>query len=185
MQCYCRIYANPRRVANYSPDLVFATAINEGAIAMKRALAASILSLSFLGGAQAATDTTTFKVLLVIRDSCTISTTAAVDVDFGTLDRTTVISNHDASGQLTVKCTPFTNYAIGLNLGANPFRSVRAVPRRRPKRRVGQCRGILADGHRHGRGRECTCVRSGDRHQLRARCLPRHDYGHGDLLTRS
>jgi spore coat protein U-like protein len=114
-------------VANYSPDLVFATAINEGAIAMKRALAASTVSLSFLGGAQAATDTTTFKVLLVIRDSCTISTTAAVDVDFGTLDRTTVISNHDASGQLTVKCTPFTNYAIGLNLGANPSGVVRRM----------------------------------------------------------
>lgn len=71
------------------------------------------------GGTQAATDSTTFKVKIVIKESCTISTTAPTDVDFGTVTRDSATANYDAAGKLNVNCSDGTPYAIGLTGGAN------------------------------------------------------------------
>lgn len=69
--------------------------------------------------AHAATDSTTFKVQIVIKESCTISTVAPTDVNFGTVARTSTTSNYDAAGQLNVNCSDGTPYAIGLTGGVN------------------------------------------------------------------
>ena len=66
--------------------------------------------------AQAATDTTTFNVKIVITESCDIHTTAATDVDFGTHARSTT-AQQTATGTLTVNCTDGTPYNIGLDNG--------------------------------------------------------------------
>ena len=68
--------------------------------------------------AQAATDTTTFNVKIVITESCDIHTTAATDVDFGTHARSTT-AQQTATGTLTVNCTDGTPYNIGLDNGSN------------------------------------------------------------------
>ena len=68
--------------------------------------------------AQAATDTTTFNVKIVITESCDIHTTAATDVDFGSHARSTT-AQQAATGTLTVNCTDGTPYNIGLDNGSN------------------------------------------------------------------
>ena len=70
-------------------------------------------------GAQAATNTTTFLVKLVITESCTISTPAATDVDFGSQVRATAAVNVNVTGTLNVNCSAGTSYTVGLNGGTN------------------------------------------------------------------
>lgn len=83
--------------------------------------------LGAVGAAQAAgTDTTTFKVKLVITESCTISTTAPTDVDFGSQGRVTTAVAFDAAGALNVNCSAGTPYTIGLNGGVNSLGTANA-----------------------------------------------------------
>lgn len=77
-----------------------------------------LLSLSLLAaGIAQADETTTFDVTLTITESCDISTTAAVDVDFGTEVRSS--GNDAATGTLNVNCSEGTPYQIGLSNGDN------------------------------------------------------------------
>ena len=71
----------------------------------------------FAVAASAGTDTTTFQVKITITESCDIHTTAATDVDFGSVARSATASQ--ATGALNVNCTNGTAYSIGLNNGAN------------------------------------------------------------------
>lgn len=85
----------------------------------KHVLLASAFA-AFFGTAQiagAATDTTNFNVKIIITNTCDIHTTAATNVDFGTVASTA--TNVDAAGQLNVTCTPLAAYTIGLNNGQN------------------------------------------------------------------
>lgn len=76
------------------------------------------LATCFAGSAFAAgSDTTTFNVKLTITSTCDIHTTAASDVDFGTVSSTAV--NVDADGALNINCTPLTAYTIALDNGQN------------------------------------------------------------------
>ena len=83
----------------------------------KLALIATAFAAAFAGTANAATDTTTFNVKIVVTNTCDIHTTAATDVDFGTVASTA--TNVDSAGQLNVTCTPLAAYTIGLNNGQN------------------------------------------------------------------
>lgn len=74
--------------------------------------------LSFPVHAQ--TDTTTFRVLIEIIESCTISDITATDVDFGTYTRNEA-TDVDAQGTLNVNCPVGTDYTIGLDAGLNPL----------------------------------------------------------------
>lgn len=85
---------------------------------LKTSLAALALLAAAAGGAQAAEDTATFQVRIVITESCTISTTAPTDVDFLTRVRATA-APVDAQGTLTVNCSQGTPYQIGLSGGTN------------------------------------------------------------------
>lgn len=85
---------------------------------LKTGLVAGAVAGAF-GAAHAATDTTTFKVKLVITESCTISTPAATDVDFGSQVRATTAVNLNVTGTLNVNCSAGTSYTIGLNGGIN------------------------------------------------------------------
>ncbi len=67
----------------------------------------------------ATTDTTTFKVKLVITESCTISAVTPTDVNFGTVARTAAPVTNGVTGQLSVNCSAGTPYTIGLNGGLN------------------------------------------------------------------
>jgi spore coat protein U-like protein len=67
--------------------------------------------------ARAATDATSFNVKIIITNTCDIHTTAATDVDFGTVASTA--TNTDAAGQLNVTCTPLAAYTIALGNGQN------------------------------------------------------------------
>ncbi|MBA8882770.1 Csu type fimbrial protein [Dokdonella fugitiva] len=75
------------------------------------------LATCFAGSAFAATDSTTFNVKLTITSTCDIHTTAATDVNFGTVSSTAV--NVDADGALNINCTPQTAYTIALDNGQN------------------------------------------------------------------
>lgn len=88
-------------------------------IMRRLARAALAASLAVAAAGHAATDSTTFKVKIVITESCSISTTAPSDVVFGTVARTSTTSNYDAAGALNVNCSAGTPYAIGLTGGAN------------------------------------------------------------------
>lgn len=97
--------------------------------AFNRISRAAVLSLAALAGtglAQAATDSTTFKVKLTVTESCFISATAPTDVDFGTQARTASAVTLDAAGALNVNCTSGTPYTIGLNGGVNTTGTVAA-----------------------------------------------------------
>lgn len=76
------------------------------------ALAASASALS----AQAA-ETTTFDVTITITATCDIEAAAATDVNFGSV--TSLATNVDNNGSLTVNCTPGTAYNIALDNGQN------------------------------------------------------------------
>lgn len=78
---------------------------------------AGAVALAVASAAYAATDTTAFKVQILITESCTISTVAATDVNFGTNPRQSGASNIIATGQLSVNCSEGTPYAIGLTGG--------------------------------------------------------------------
>lgn len=73
----------------------------------------TVLALvGFASAAQAATDTDTFAVTISIDGTCTI---AATDIAFGnTAEGST---NVDANGTITVNCTTYTPYQIGLDNG--------------------------------------------------------------------
>lgn len=79
---------------------------------------ACALSLAMTGGAHAAEDTATFKVQIVIQESCTISATAPTDIDFLSHTRSTG-APVTATGTLTVNCSAGTPYSIGLSGGAH------------------------------------------------------------------
>jgi len=82
------------------------------------ALAASALSLAvWAPHASAATDTTSFNVLITITNACDIHTTAPTNVDFGSQPSTA--TNVDNQGALNVNCTPNAAYSIGLDNGLN------------------------------------------------------------------
>jgi spore coat protein U-like protein len=81
------------------------------------AAAAVIVAFGLFDSANAATDTTTFNVKVIITSTCDIHTTTATDVNFGTVASTA--TNVDAAGQLNVICTPLAAYSIGLNNGQN------------------------------------------------------------------
>ena len=83
----------------------------------KNILLAAILAALGTQSAVAATDTTTFNVKIIVTNTCDIHTTAATDVDFGTVSSTA--TNVDAAGQLNVTCTPLAAYTIALNNGQN------------------------------------------------------------------
>ena len=68
------------------------------------------------GSVQAAETAATFKVRMVVEESCTIGTTGASDIDFLTHTRSTG-EPVSATGTLTVKCSAGTPYAIGLSSG--------------------------------------------------------------------
>lgn len=76
------------------------------------ALAASATTIS----AQAA-ETTNFDVTITITATCDIEAAAATDVNFGSV--TSLATNVDNNGSLTVNCTPGTAYNIALNNGQN------------------------------------------------------------------
>lgn len=78
-------------------------------LALAIALAAGV-------AANAQADTTTFDVKITITESCTISDTAATDVEFGT-HASSAAANIDAQGTLVVNCTPNTDYDIALDNG--------------------------------------------------------------------
>lgn len=86
---------------------------------LKSTLAATAIAVALAASpaASAANDTTTFNVKLTITSSCTIDTTAADDVDFGSHASTE--ANLVADGQLNVNCTPGTSYTIALDDGQN------------------------------------------------------------------
>lgn len=81
------------------------------------AIAVALAASPAASAASAANDTTTFNVKLTITSSCTIDTTAADDVDFGSHASTE--ANLVADGQLNVNCTPGTSYTIALDDGQN------------------------------------------------------------------
>ena len=90
---------------------------NKKSLFSRALIAAAVLGAC--AGAQAATDTTTFKVKLTITESCTISTPAATDVDFGSQVRATAAVNLNVSGKLNINCSAGTPYTVGLNGGIN------------------------------------------------------------------
>lgn len=83
----------------------------------KNILLAAVLAALGAQSAVAATDTTTFNVKIIVTNTCDIHTTAATDVDFGTVS--SAATNVDAAGQLNVTCTPLAAYTIGLDNGQN------------------------------------------------------------------
>ena len=87
----------------------------------------------FSGAAQAATDTTTFQVKIVITESCDVHTVSATDIDFGTQSRATASSSSpiDREGALQMKCTEGTAYQIAMNAGANPSSETVSAENRR------------------------------------------------------
>lgn len=76
-----------------------------------------IAAVCSAGSAVAATDTSTFQVLLTLTATCDVHTTAPTDMDFGTaglLD--TAI---DQTSTITVLCSDGTAYDVGIDAGAN------------------------------------------------------------------
>ena len=88
-------------------------------LGMARAALLSVAAVAAMGAAQAATDTTTFKVKLTVTESCLTGATLPTDVSFANQARTAAALTLDAAGQLNVNCTVGTAYNIGLNGGLN------------------------------------------------------------------
>ena len=90
-------------------------------LGLARAAMLSVAAVAAMGAAQAqaATDTTTFKVKLTVTESCLIGATLPTDVSFANQARTAAALTLDAAGQLNVNCTVGTAYNIGLNGGLN------------------------------------------------------------------
>ncbi|WP_167772975.1 Csu type fimbrial protein [Ramlibacter humi] len=87
---------------------------------MKKAIVSALSLLTVAAAVAAGTDSTQFKVLLKITESCTISAKAPTDVDFGSQARITGTStNYDAAGKLIVNCSDGTPWSIGLDGGVN------------------------------------------------------------------
>lgn len=89
-----------------------------------RSSALALAAFAAMGGAHAATATTTFKAKIVITESCSFTATPAVDVDFGTQARATTAVTVDNAGSVTVNCTPGTSYTLGLNGGLNTIGTI-------------------------------------------------------------
>lgn len=89
-------------------------------------LSLALAGMTGAGMAQAATDSTTFKVKLTVTESCVIGATAPTDVTFANQARTTAAISLDATGTLNVNCTNGTAYTIGLNGGINTTGTIAA-----------------------------------------------------------
>lgn len=70
---------------------------------------------AMMGAHAAGSDSTTFQVKITITETCTISTTAPTDVDFGSNVRSATVAQ--ATGVLNVNCSNGTPYKIGLGSG--------------------------------------------------------------------
>ena len=81
-----------------------------------RLLAVALVASAAAIPAQAA-ETTMFDVTITITATCDIEAAAATDVNFGTV--TSLVTNRDSNGSLTVNCTPGTSYNIALDAGQN------------------------------------------------------------------
>lgn len=81
--------------------------------------------MASIGLASASTDTTTFNVKVTITSTCDIHTTAATDVNFGTVSSTG--TSIDQAGSLTANCTPGTTYTIALDNGVNALAGQRRM----------------------------------------------------------
>lgn len=90
---------------------------------IKSTLLAIAVAAGTIGGAHAAEDSASFQVRIVIQESCTISTTAPTDIDFGTHVRSTG-APATRTGTITVNCSAGTPYTIGLDGGANSLGSL-------------------------------------------------------------
>lgn len=77
----------------------------------KKALAASLLALTF--AVEAATTTTTFQVTATVGNSCSAS---ATNQSFGNYDPL-ALAPTDATSTVSVQCTLGTTYDIGLDAG--------------------------------------------------------------------
>lgn len=88
-------------------------------IRLRSLIAASAATLAVIvtQGAQAATATNTFNVLITITSACNITTTAPTNVNFGTQPSTA--TNIPNQGSLTVNCTPLAPFTIALDNGLN------------------------------------------------------------------
>lgn len=73
---------------------------------------AALASVSFTSAARAATATDTFELTIAIDGTCEIS---ATNIAFGNVAEGS--TNVDAEGVITVNCTLYTPYQIGLNEG--------------------------------------------------------------------
>lgn len=82
-----------------------------------RLLAAIALTASIAAISAQAAETTNFDVTITITATCDIEAAAATDVNFGTV--TSLATNVDNNGSLTVNCTPGTAYNIALDEGQN------------------------------------------------------------------
>jgi len=80
-------------------------------------IATALIAAGFVGNADAASKSTTFKVKIKITESCQFSS-SATDVNFGSVNRSAAIDTQ-ATGNLYVTCTNGTPYQIGLNEGLN------------------------------------------------------------------
>jgi spore coat protein U-like protein len=103
---------------------------------VKAGLVAAAVSGAF-ASVQAATDTTTFLVRIVITESCTISTTAPTNVDFASQARATAAVALAATGTLNVNCSAGTPYNIGLNGGTNTSGTIGAPVAGQRRMRLG------------------------------------------------
>lgn len=93
-------------------------------------IASALIAAGVSASAQAATDTTTFQVRIVITESCDIQTVAATDVDFLSRARASA-TDVDAQGALVVNCSTGTPYTIGLSAGANATSPTASADNRR------------------------------------------------------
>ncbi len=91
---------------------------------IKKLATALAVSAGLVTGVHAATATTTFKVKIVITESCEFAA-SATDVDFGIHARTASTADVDAAGALTLTCTQGTPYTVTLNNGLNYASSTR------------------------------------------------------------
>lgn len=77
----------------------------------------AVLALAAAAPAFAAVDTTNLNVTITITSICDIHTVATLPVNFGSVS--SIATNVDQQGQLTINCTPGTAYTIALDNGQN------------------------------------------------------------------
>ncbi|MBT2748431.1 MULTISPECIES: spore coat U domain-containing protein [unclassified Lysobacter] len=77
----------------------------------------AVLALAAAGPAFAAVDTANLNVTITITSICDIHTVATLPVNFGSVS--SIATNVDQQGQLTINCTPGTAYTIALDNGQN------------------------------------------------------------------